>query len=265
MRVSFHVLGAVGVSVGEDDWLPLQSAMPRGLLAFLALRANQFVSGSQLRAALWRTPPASASSNLRTYVASVRRCLAAADPPLRGRLSLVRGRGYRLSGDPCEFDHLVFRNLARTGRQQLDAGDAPAAVESLTRALAMWRGPAGEDVPPDSLVREQLQALNESRIIAEENLAEARLALGVDCHLVSDLHMHISQHPLRERPYALLIRALYLSGNPASALEVYGRVRRLLAVRLGTDPGPELQRVHRAVLQHDDEALRRPNLGRSLV
>ncbi len=265
MRVSFHVLGAVGVSVGDGDWLPLPSAMPRGLLAFLALRANQFVSGSQLRAALWRTPPASASSNLRTYVASVRRCLDTADPQLRDRLSLVRGRGYRLSGDPAEFDHLVFRHLARDGRQRLETGDAQGAVDLLTRALAMWRGPAGEDVPPDSLVREQLQALNESRIMVEEDLAEARLLLGVDCHLVSDLQMHISQHPLRERPYALLIRALYLSGNPASALEVYGRVRRLLAARLGTDPGPELQRVHRAVLQHDDEALRRPSVGRQPV
>jgi len=257
MAVSFHVLGAVGVSVGED-FLPLRSAMARGLLACLALRANQFVSGPQLRAALWRTPPASASSNLRTYVASLRRCLEAADSHLTARLSHVRGRGYRLSGDPPEFDHLAFRDLARTGRQQLDAGDVEAAIESLTRALAMCRGPAGEDVPPDSHVREQLQALNESRITAEEDLAEARLVRGVDCHLVSDLRMHLTQHPLRERPYALLIRALYLSGNPASALEVYGRVRQVLAARLGTDPGPELQRVHRAVLQHDEAALRTP-------
>jgi DNA-binding SARP family transcriptional activator len=263
MNVSFHVLGAVGVSVGDDERLPITFTMLRGLLACLLLRPNQFVPLSQLASALWHTPPASASSNLRAYAARLRSTLAAVDPELAARLSHVRGRGYRLSGQPWEFDHVVFRDLSRVGREQLRLADAAAAADSLTRALAMWRGQAGDDVPPDSPVQEQLRTLNDNRVTAEEDLAEARLLLGDYGHLGADLRMHIAQHPLRERAYGLLMRALYLSGNPAAALDVYDELRKALATRLGTDPSPEIQCVYLAVLRHDKAALVTAQLGRS--
>lgn len=263
MNVLFHVLGAVGVSVADDERLPIAFTMPRGLLACLVLRSNQFVPLPQLASALWHTPPASANSNLRTYAARLRSTLAAADPQLAGRLSHVRGRGYRLSGQPGEFDHIVFRDLSRAGRDQLRTGDAATATGSLTRALAMWRGEAGDDVPPESRIQEQLRTLNDNRVTAEEDLAEARLLLGDYGHLVADLRMHIAQHPLRERAYGLLMRALYLSGNPAAALDVYDELRKALAARLGTDPSPEVQSVHLAVLRHDKAALVTAHLGQS--
>jgi DNA-binding SARP family transcriptional activator len=160
-----------------------------------------------------------------------------------------------LSGQPWEFDHIVFRDLSRAGRDQLCTGDAATATESLTRALAMWRGEAGDDVPPDSHIQEQLRTLNDNRVTAEEDLAEARLLLGDYGHLVADLRMHIAQHPLRERAYGLLMRALYLSGDPAAALDVYDELRKALAARLGADPSPQVQSVHLAVLRHDKAAL----------
>src|SRR5207248_10855142 len=48
--------------------------------------------------------------------------------------------------------------------------------------------------------------------------------------------------------------ALYRAGRRAESLEAYRSGRRLLTESLGMEPGPELQRLHQAVLR-DDPAL----------
>ena len=44
-------------------------------------------------------------------------------------------------------------------------------------------------------------------------------------------------------------------------LAVYNRLRRVLGTELGTDPGRELQLIHRAVLRQDDAAVAATRLG----
>jgi DNA-binding SARP family transcriptional activator len=260
MEIRFLVLGEVDVTV-DGDALGLESVMLRGLLGTLLLHANQFVPPHQLGLALWDAPPASASSNLRTYAARLRRSFALHDERVAARLLARRGSGYRLNVGPGELDHQEFRDLTRTGRQELHKGAFAEAVDSLVRALSLWRGQSGDDVPPRGYLAEQLRALNESRMVATEDLVEARLALGEAAHLVTDLRTHIARNPLRERPYGQLMRALYRSGDQSHALSVYDRLREVLDVELGVEPGPEVQLIHRAVLRHDDVALTTARLG----
>jgi DNA-binding beta-propeller fold protein YncE len=61
----------------------------------------------------------------------------------------------------------------------------------------------------------------------------------------------VREQPLRERLRGQLMLALYRCGRQAHALDVYRSGRRLLDEELGLEPDDELQRLERAILNHD--------------
>ncbi len=89
------------------------------------------------------------------------------------------------------------------------------------------------------------------RLHAQEARIEAELALGHASAVVPELEALIAREPLRERPRAQLMRALYADGRQADALEVYRDARRTLDEELGIEPGPELRELERQILEQD--------------
>ena len=83
----------------------------------------------------------------------------------------------------------------------------------------------------------------------EEDRLEALLALGRAEDAVADLDALTSAHPLRERGWLLLLRALHRAGRTPEALERYQRVRDVLGSELGLEPGPALRELHLAILR----------------
>ena len=69
--------------------------------------------------------------------------------------------------------------------------------------------------------------------------------------LITELVASTTEHPSRERMWAQLMLALYRSGRTAEALDAYRQASKILAEEWGIDPGPELRRLHQAVLTND--------------
>ena len=116
-------------------------------------------------------------------------------------------------------------------------------------------------MPPSALVTAEADRLEESRLSALELRIEADLGCGLHAQLVPELRRLLSDHPLREGLWALLIRALDGAGRHAEALAAYGQAREVIADELGVDPGPELQRLYQAMLTADAGPPRPPTAG----
>lgn len=253
--MEFRLLGDLSI-VGAAGPLSLGTPKQRSLAALLMVNANSLVALEQIVAELWgEAPPRSAVANVRTYAARIR---AAFPPAERDRLT-ARRVGYRLRVEPDELDLSVFEAGAVVGRQALDRADPVAALAELSTALAQWRGPFAADVLAGDLLSAHEVGLNERRQAAEEDRCEALLALGQHASAAGSLRKLTSTHPLRERVWALLMRALYAGHDAPAALAAFAQVRRILAAELGIVPGDELVELHRAILRRDRALM----LGRS--
>jgi predicted ATPase len=241
MRVG--VLGPLAVTVGGAA-VEIGGTRVRALLVRLALGAGRVVTVEELADALWPDDrPADEVGAVRSLVSRLRRALP--DPDA---LRSAHG-GYRLDVEPDAVDAHRFDRLARDARRALAAGDHDTARAVGREALGLWRGPALADVAGAPFAVGYVAGLDEARLAAAEDVAEADLACGHARHLVAELTDLAARHPLRERLQALLLRALFHAGRPAEALAAYEDVRRRLAEDLGADPGPELRAAHDEVLR----------------
>ncbi|CAL9610460.1 Regulatory protein AfsR [Nocardiopsis dassonvillei] len=242
MGLRFGLLGPTRVFADRRE-LDLGTTKQRTLLAALLLRPDRVVPLDELVTALWDgEPPRSAVANLRTYAARLRRLI---EP---GRI-LTRHPGYllRVGGDD-EVDVTAFAERARAGRRALDTGDLARAEADLSAAVGLWRGAAAEDLPRTLGLAPHLQALEEQRRGAAEDLARVRILRGAGAELVGELRASVAADPVRERQWANLVLALYGAGDTAGALEAYRASHRALRDHLGIGPGEELTRLHRCIL-----------------
>jgi DNA-binding SARP family transcriptional activator len=243
--VEFRILGPLEV-VEQGRPLALGGARQRALLALLLTRANEVVSTDRLIDALWgERAPGAAGNALQYHVSRLRKLLAPVDA------IVTKEPGYLIRVGPDDLDLLRFERLAEEGQRS----SPEAAARLLREALALWRGPALADVAHESFAQAEILRLEELRLVALERRIDADLELGSDAELVAELEALVREHPLRERPRAQLMLALYRSGRQAEALEVYRQTRRLLVDELGIEPSPALHELEQAILHQDAELI----------
>jgi DNA-binding SARP family transcriptional activator len=226
----FRLLGPLEAVV-DGKPVQLAAAKPRALLALLLLDRNRVVSTERLIDELWREePPAQATKALQVYVSQLRKAVGSE------RL-VTRPPGYVLRIDEGELDLDRFEQLTA------DAPSRPPreARDELAQALSLWRG------PPEPVAAR----LADLRAAAYEDWLQASVECG-DA-VVPQLEELVAEEPLRERPRALLMLALYRSGRQAEALELFRRTRELFVDELGIEPGPELRELEQAMLRQDTD------------
>ncbi|MFJ6198159.1 BTAD domain-containing putative transcriptional regulator [Micromonospora sp. NPDC092111] len=251
-------LGVLGPTVVRHDGRPvtLGGPAPRTLLCRLVIANGRFVSIDALVDCLWPDgPPPSARITAQGYLSVLRRALepgrAARQP---GRVLIRDGTGYALRGELITLDVDRFGAAVTQGRELLAGGDARSALARFDEALALWRGPAYADCADHEFVVAESHRLRELRTGAMEHRLEALIEWGADETVVAQLRAFCAAHPLRERGWALLARALYRAGRQGDALAVLRDARNRLRDELGVQPGPELTKLHHDIL-HQAPAL----------
>jgi DNA-binding SARP family transcriptional activator/tetratricopeptide (TPR) repeat protein len=236
--MEFRVLGPLEVRAGGQV-IDVGGPRQRRILAALLLYPNRAVSLSYLTEVAWDDdPPATARRQVQNRLATLRRLLN----PAGGSIA-VRDGGCLVRVEPGGLDSIAFAELAERGR-------AAADPKLLREALRLWRGPALSGLDGTVLERE-VTGLEERRLTVLEECLELELAEGGHNRIVAELRTLVAEHPLRERFVGLLMVALYRCGRQAEALAAYADAAGRLADDLGIDPGPELRRLHRAVLREE--------------
>src|SRR5690606_4947205 len=204
------VLGTLEVARAGDGGPATDVTSPklRRLLAVLAVSCGQVVPVDRIADALWGdAPPRNVEGALPSLVSRLRSVLRSAGAGGDAGVLTRRPGCLRGSGD----DGLVARcvaGLAARGRALLDE-DAAAAAAVLDEALALWRGPAYAEFADEEFARAEAIRLTELRATASGDRVDADLPLGAAAEAVARLEALVADDPLRERPHAQLMLALY--------------------------------------------------------
>jgi DNA-binding SARP family transcriptional activator len=242
-----EVLGAVRAWQDGRE-LPLGPRQQRSVLALLAVAGGQPVPVPEIVEALWEArPPRSAANVVQTYLKRLRRIL---EPhrPARGpsRLLPAVNGGYALRAGPDVVDLWQFRKLARLAGEARRGGEHGRVVTLLTDALRLWQGPPGGD---------QLSHHHRLRATAEEHgtavgwFAEAALVTGTAAEALPVVAQSAAGRPFDEPLHAHLIRLYHAAGRRSDAVRVYQGSWQRLRDELGLNPGPELTRAYRELLE----------------
>ena len=249
--MDFRILGPMEIW-DADHRVGVGGPRHRKLLAVLILAQNHVVSRDQLVDTLWTgEPPASAAAIIHVRVSELRRSLG--ESAVGTSLLLTTGSGYQLVVPFDGVDSSRFQARAESGHRALANSHYEAAVDTLRGAIELWRGDAYDDLEDEPAAQAERARLEAIRMGAEDDLLEARLHLGEHVAVAAELAPLVVQTPWAERRWTLLMLAQYRGGQQAEALTTFGTARDRLVNDLGIEPGPELRRMHEAVLNQDPQ------------
>ena len=160
--------------------------------------------------------------------------------------------GYRLVADRVEVDKDSFEKLVARGRQLAATGEPDRAATAVAGALALVRGDPYRNLHHWAPAASEIARLTDLIRTAEEDLLEARLAVGEHREVASHAEALVAQDPLRERRWEALALAQYRCGRQADALGSLRRARSVLREQLGIDPGPDLVALEERILRQDE-------------
>ena len=225
--VQVRLLGQIALVDDSGRAIDVPSISQRRLLAVLALNSGRTVRSEFLTDLLDLT-----SGALRKTISRLRALVG----PEHLHTDPV---GYRLTLDVDAF------GFARALRESESATNR---VDALDAALTYWHGDALDEFRSESWAQGEAVRLTELRNTAIESRVEALIAIGNVSLAVASIEAHIANHPLRDGPRALLMRALAGAGRTTDALRAYQQYRSFLDAEVGTEPSRELREIEQRIV-----------------
>ena len=257
--VALALLGPFSVELPGDP-SALTGRMAE-LFAVMAI-AGKAMSRLQMIQALYDgESPDSADNAVRTYISVINRQSAPFRPIIRSGLL------YSIDPSAVRVDVAQFEMHCEMGRGFLDAEKFEAAERSLLDALALVRGDSFQGLRDLRAFSNVRTGLAKRCLDAQEDLADARLALGKHESAVTDLLIAAEREPSRERRWRQLMLALYRSGRQREAAEAFERARTILTSQAGLDPCRDLRDLLHKILNQSptlDWATQRTDEHRTL-
>jgi DNA-binding SARP family transcriptional activator/tetratricopeptide (TPR) repeat protein len=240
--LSVRVLGEFEVDGVESS--ALGSRKGRALLRLLALARGQAVSADALALALWGDAlPSRPADQVAVLVSRLRGVVG------RDRLEHTDA-GYRLRYDWLDADELA--DLVDEIEQRRRDGNIGGAAAAARVALSLVRGElVAEQEPWAHSRRGELDRL----VTRARRLAGSALTAAGHWVEAADIaSAAVERDPYDEDALRLLMRAYVAGGRVGSALSAYAVARERLANDLGTDPSPDTDSLHRAILRGEVRA-----------
>ena len=245
----FRILGHLEVQA-PDGWTAISAAKWRSLLACLLVRPGQLVPTETLIFELWGdNPPSTANNMVSIYVHRLRKEVIG---DAEGRIARPPGARLPAARRPGRRGHPGVRVARRRGQVRAGRRTIRTAPPSCSaRRSGCGAGRCWPTSRRPRLLATHVERATELWLDATELRVEADLACGRAAQVVAELRGLVADHPMRERLWALLMRALEEAGRRAEAFEAYAQARQVIADELGVEPGSELQRLYAELLAAD--------------
>jgi DNA-binding SARP family transcriptional activator len=253
MALKIQLAGRVAVQSPDTEsgeWL-LYGSQARALFALLVLERDRPVPREELAELLWPDKlPRTWGAALRGVVCKVRAFVTATGLPEDA--AAYDGCGaYQLHLPADVVIDVEFSRLAvETAEQLLCEGNVELAIALAEYARSVAVRPFLLDAG-GRWVDGVRGSLREVLLLALCVLGEGHTEWGRPRLAVQAAEQAIALEPFRERTHQLLMRAHAAAGNPAEALRVYNRCRRLLADELGVRPAADTAALHRMLLRSE--------------
>jgi SARP family transcriptional regulator, regulator of embCAB operon len=253
--MKYQILGTLRLATA-DHFFQLSAHKVEMLLALFLARGGQVISTDKIIDEIWvGGRPRRADAAVHVYVSQLRKFLSQVDDT-GGYANTIHTKphGYllRIRGDQLDSNDFVAE--VSRGRHHYRALQFEDARREFSSGLNRWRGPVLDGLSAPTIDRFAVQ-LNELRLQAQEMMFESQLRMGNHREAISELYSSITDNPLCESFYRLLMLALYESDRRADALKVYHTARERIVGELGLEPCRAMQELHHAILVDDRTAV----------
>jgi DNA-binding SARP family transcriptional activator len=246
MTIQIFLLGHFKLISQDRVFEHFSSFRAENLIAYLATHPDTAVKRQFLAFQLWPdSNEAQALTNLRKLLYILRH-----DLPDINTLLMIEHETIRIASD-VQVDANEFHNMIGISETQLQTGDMASAIQSLTRAIQIYRGDLLSDCYDEWVIVER-EILAQKYLRALTRLADLYDAQSNPQDAIFTMKLLIARDPLQELAYQKLMTLYGQVNDRVAALHTYHACVTVLQRELGVSPSFKTSSLYNELLTQND-------------